>query len=158
MAKKFQFRPEVILKLREQREQLARRKLADAQGAVIEMERKIRDLRGQMDQQNTLVRAGVLLGKVDVQFMSHYRRHSMSLHRLMIQHAQSLQQASAQLQQVRNEALVAIKERKVMTKLKENLLAKHQAGLEYEERRELDEMTTMRFGNSMAQGSLGQAE
>ena len=156
MAKKFQFRPEVILKLREQREQLARRKLADAQGAVVEIERKIRDLRSQLDQQDTVVRAGVLLGKVDVQFMSHYRRHAMSLHRLMIEHAYSLQQASAELQRVRNEALVAIKERKVMTKLKENLLAKHHAGLEYEERRELDEMTTMRFGH-VAQ-NLGQAE
>lgn len=146
MAKKFIFRPEVILKLREQREELTLRKLAVAQGRVSEMQESIRRIRQQMSEQDAMVRDGMLTGSVDVQYMSLYRRHVMALHRMMIQNVQELQVAAGELHKVQAEVLQAVKERKVMSRLKEKLHERYQTGLERLERREMDDMTTMRFG------------
>ena len=146
MAKKFIFRPEVILKLREQREDLTLRKLAVAQGRVSEMQESIRRIRQQMSEQDAMVRSGMLTGSVDVQYMSLYRRHVMALHRMMIQNVQELQVAAGELHKVQAEVLQAVKERKVMSRLKEKLHERYQAGIERLERREMDDMTTMRFG------------
>jgi flagellar export protein FliJ len=147
MAKKFKFRPEVILKLREQREQMARRNLAQAQSAVTEIQQRMQGLRGQLDDQTAMVRQGVLTGTVDVQYMSLYRRHMMALHRELIHQAQTLQQAAGQLQQARTEVVDASTQRKVMSKLKENLFDRYKAELERQERVELDEMTATRYGH-----------
>lgn len=147
MAKKFKFRPEAVLRLREQREQLALRRLAEAQARVTEIQQSMHRVRRQMDEQDALVRDGVLTGTVDVQYISLYRRHVMALHRTMIQHAQDLQLAAGQLQQVRGEVLQTVKERKVMSRLKEKLRLRHLSEVERGEARELDDMTAMRFGH-----------
>ena len=93
MAKKFRFRVEAVLKMRQQAEQLAMRKMADAQQRVAGIEDSVRDLQSRLAQQDELVRQGVLTGTVDVAYMSLYRRHVMALHREMIGFAQDLREA-----------------------------------------------------------------
>jgi flagellar export protein FliJ len=144
MAKKFKFRMETVLKLRQQREQMARRKLMEARAAVTTVEDQMRRVRGQMAEQDDLVRQGVLTGTVDVPYMSLYRRHMMSLHRRMMDHAVRLRELAGHLQQARSEVLEAVKRRKVLSTLKDKLSERHLSRLDKLEQREMDDITGTR--------------
>lgn len=150
MAKPFKFRAEAVLKLREQREQLARRMLAEAQLRVQKIQGVIVDIRQQLRQQDDLVRQGILTGRVDVQYMSHYRRHVMALHRQIIDQAGQLQAAAGELQQVRGELLDAVRQRKTMSTLKDNLARRHRRQLQRVEDRQTDELSSTRFAHRQA--------
>ena len=152
MAKKFKFRVESVLKMREQAEQRALRAMADASGKVAEIENRIRDMRARVADQNRLVREGVLTGSVNVQYMSLYRRHVMALNRRMIELGRDLHEAAVELANRRAEALEAVKQRKVLTKLKDRQLAKYMKELERDELRQTDDMTLMRIGHQRTDG------
>ncbi len=154
MAKRFKFRAEAVLQLRKQREQLQLRKLSEAQRRVAAIQETLRRLRAEMDRQDAQVRDGVLTGAVDVQYMSLYRRYVMSLHGRMIEDVRQLGAAAAELQRCRGDAIVAVKDRKALDKLKEKLFAKYRKGVERDERRELDEIASVRFALPNANGEV----
>ncbi len=152
MAKKFKFRVESILKMREHTEQRALRTMADASGKVAEIENRIRDMRARVADQNRLVREGVLTGSVNVQYMSLYRRHVMALNRRMIELGRDLHEAAVELANRRAEAVEAVKQRKVLTKLKDRQHAKYMKALQRDELRQTDDMTLMRIGHQRTDG------
>ncbi|NLF30930.1 MAG: flagellar export protein FliJ [Planctomycetes bacterium] len=147
MAKAFTFRVEPVLKVRQQTERLALQRLADAQRQVSEVEDAIAGLRGQLADQDRLVRQGVLTGSVDVNYMSLYRRHVMALHRRMIEQAHRLHEATVRLAARREEAAAAMKQRKVLQTLKDKLKARYLDDLERTEARTQDDLTLMRVGH-----------
>ena len=150
MAKRFKFRPEPVLRLRQQAEQAALRRLAEARSRVTGIEQRIGHLRGQLTEQDRLVRQGVLTGTVDVQYMSLYRRHVMALHRRLVDQAVQLRQASVELQQARGQAMEARKRRRVLSTLKDKLLTRHRAERARAAQREMDEVATIRHVHAMA--------
>ncbi len=154
MAKKFRFRAEAVLRLREQREQAAQRKLAEAQGQVGRIESAIADLRADLARQDQLVREGVLTGRVDVQYMSLYRRHAMTLHRALIGQAGLLREATAALRVARAELVSAARERKVLQTLRDRQHAEHLTALRHAEQFASDDMTTTRYARQLAEGEV----
>ncbi|NQU75228.1 MAG: flagellar FliJ family protein [Planctomycetes bacterium] len=154
MAKKFKFRVEPALKLRQQRERLALRKLADARRQQGQIEEGIRHLRRQISEQDALVRQGVLTGTVDVQYMSMYRTYVMALHRRIIDHADRLRAAAAQTGQMRAEATGAVKQRKVLSTLKEKLKGRYEKQLAHSEQQEVDEMATTQAAHRRLAGGV----
>ncbi len=138
--------------MREHTEQRALRTMADASGKVAEIENRIRDMRARVADQNRLVREGVLTGAVNVQYMSLYRRHMMALNRRMIELGRDLHAAAVELANRRAEALEAVKQRKVLTKLKDRQHAKYMKELERDELRQTDDMTLMRIGHQRTDG------
>ncbi|MFW6154687.1 MAG: flagellar export protein FliJ [Planctomycetota bacterium] len=147
MAKAFKFRVEPVLKLRQEKERLALKELADARRRVAEVEDAIAHLRDELREQDRQVREGVLTGSVDVEYMSLYRRHVMALHRRMIDQARRLQEATVYLDERRAEAVGAIEQRKVLQTLKDKRKARYLHELERAEGREQDDLTLMRVGH-----------
>jgi len=154
VAKRFKFRAETILQLRQQREHLRLRKLAEAQRRVSATQETLRRLRAEMDAQDAQVRDGVLTGAVDVQYMGLYRRYVMLLHARMIEDVRQLRTEAAQLQRCRADVIEAVKQRKVLAKLKEKLLARHRKEAERDQRKELDEIASVRFVRQSAGGEV----
>jgi flagellar FliJ protein len=150
MAKKFKFRPEVLLKLRQQRELLAKRRVAEIQQRVGQIQEAMTRLRNQLSEQDAMVRQGVLVGAVDVGYMSLYRRHVMTLHKAIIAQAQQLREVAGELQLRRAELTEALKQRKVLSKLKDKQQHKHRLVIEKDEARQIDEMSSARFGHQHA--------
>lgn len=145
MAKAFRFRAQTVLRLREQREQAAQRRFAEIQARVSQAQDGIRRTREEIAQQDAAARDGVLTGTVDVQYISLYRRHTMVLHRSLLQQAQQLQQVAGELAQARVELIEAARQRKVMSRLKEKQREQYDDQLERLERLEADEMAAVRF-------------
>ena len=156
MAKRFTFRIEPVLKLRRQRERMALRKLAEARGHMAEIEGRIRALQVQMRRQNDLVRQGVLTGTVDVEYMSRYRLHVMALHRALIEQAHGLKAAAVHMQEVRTEVMAAVKDRKVLSRLKEKLQDRHRRRQDHLESLQADERSTSRHNHLRLAGQLGE--
>ena len=151
MAKKFQFRVEAVLKMRQQAERLALRSMADAQRQVADIENSMRDLQSNLLEQDRMVRDGVLTGEVDVTYMSLYRRHVMALHRHMIDLARQLQTAMNELTRERVRTHEAIKQRKVLSTLKDKLRQRYMAAMARAERHEVDDLNVMRLGHNRAE-------
>jgi len=148
MAKRFQFRVEAVLKMRRQAERLAMRKMADAQRKVADIENSVRDLQRRLAEQDELVRRGVLTGTVDVTYMSLYRRHVMALHRRIIGLGHELREAMLDLARQRAKATEAIKQRKVLSTLKDKMRTRYLEGLQRAEQHETDDMNLMRIGHT----------
>jgi flagellar protein FliJ len=150
MAKIFKFRAEPVLKLRQQAEQAALRRLAEARSRVTGIEDQIRALRGQLAEQDRLVRQGMLTGTIDIQYMSLYRRHVMALHRRIVDHAATLRTAMLEFQQARGSALEARKRRRVLDKLKDKFYARYRAEQNRVEQREMDEVGSIGYARRLA--------
>ncbi len=147
MAKKFKFRVEPVLKLREQTERMALRELAHARQHATAIEQRIRGIRDELNAQDALVREGVLTGTVDVQYMSLYRRHVMTLHRRIIEQVTELRQAATAAQRCRVKVVDAVKQRKILSALKDKLQLRHRKEAERQEQNDMDELTSMQSGH-----------
>ncbi len=139
-----------MLKLRERAEQEALRRLAQARSLVITIEEQIGHLRGQLTQQDRLVREGMLIGSVDVQYMSLYRRHVMGLHRRIIEQSQKLKPAMLEFQQAKAKALEARKQRRVLSTLKDKLHARYKAEMNRLDQRQMDEISSNAYTRRLA--------
>jgi flagellar export protein FliJ len=150
MAKAFKFRAEPVLKIRQRAEQAAMRRLAEARSRVTGIEQELTRLRGLLAQQDQLVRQEMLTRRVDVQYISLYRRHVMALHRRIVEQDGKLRAAALEFQQARGAALQARRHRRVLGTLKDKLYARYRAEADRLERRQMDEVGSIAHARRLA--------
>ncbi len=145
MTKRFQFRLEPILKLRELREKEQQRRLADCRRDVQDAEQKLADLQARLRDTLDGVRRAGSQPTVDVSAMiaeQDWRDRVRNM--IEAQHAE-IHRLEERLRAERNELAARTRQRKVIEKLRERRHEEHKRTLQRAERAEADESAVQRF-------------
>ncbi|MCC6463876.1 MAG: flagellar export protein FliJ [Planctomycetes bacterium] len=138
MARKFRFRLQSLLRLREQAQQFRERRLADT---VRQKESIEGELRGLAEQENSAVRDmhDAKTGALDMARLRWLNRHIGGLHLARRQREMDARALEGELARRREELVKATQEKKVVEKLKVRRQGEHQRVLAREEQAALDE-------------------
>lgn len=141
----FRFGLESVLKHRKRLEEVAQREFAEAQGAVDECLGEIERMYQRMDEVREEIMSAARIGTPskleEIREMETFiTGHKIRIERLRLKARELLQVAEE-----KHEALiVAARERKIMTKLKEKRFAEYQVWLKQVEAKALDDVTMVR--------------
>jgi flagellar protein FliJ len=140
MADRFRFQLDPLLRIRLRQEEDRKLALAKVLGKLNEQtERALRYDRMIRDEHHRL-RQGRLVGPLDMRELAHHRRYVNSVLRGMIQTLCERAGTQQQSEQARSELVEAVKQRKVLDKLKARRRAEWQRRLDKVEAADLDEM------------------
>ncbi|NLX13314.1 MAG: flagellar export protein FliJ [Phycisphaerales bacterium] len=145
MAKRFVFRLETLLKIRQQREEWQQRIVAGRLRQIQETRRRIADLEQRMHAGQEAVRDSQRRGRIDLQQAMHYRHWIGHLHKNVLETQSHLGYLEAELVRERAALSEAAKQRKILDKLKERQWQRHLRGEDRREVNEADELATVRF-------------
>ncbi len=145
MAKRFQFRFETILKLRRQREDEHKRIVADRLRQIAQVQDQLASLERQIEQETQAIRRSTSGGTIDLQQTVRHRHWLGHLHKSSLEAQARLRFLEARLAQERTQLAEAVKQRRVIEKLKERQSSAHIKAQERRETLELDELGTVRF-------------
>lgn len=142
--KRFRFRLERLLELREHREHDALLRLAEATGHCVRLNRGLRELaERRLEAFDSPFTAG---REVDLGLFTYRERYLAWLEARKRRLSEELAAREKTRREVQAKYLEASKERKVLTKLKERRAAEHRLESRREELKAQDEITTSRFG------------
>ncbi len=125
MAGKFQFRLEVVRKLRKQAQDVQRRVVAEAVRAVHETERRTADLTRQLDGVWQVSRSTQQEKSVNVSALRGQHFYAGWLHRKIIESEVDIGEAKSRLDQERQVLASKTKELKVIEKLRDKKQSRH---------------------------------
>jgi len=145
MAKRFVFRLETLLRIRQQREERHQRIVAGRLRQIQQAQRQITDLERQMRAGQEAIRAGQRPGRIDLQQALHYRHWIGHLHKNVLETQGHLGYLEAELVRERVALAEAARQRKILDKLKERQWQRYRRGEDRREVNEADEMATVRF-------------
>ncbi len=137
MARKFKFALEVVLRLRQRREASARAGFTAAKSTVDEIMRHVDRLDQAYHRQNRWARAAVLGEGADD--FAPYRQIVSTLRAEALSQRQHLLHAGMEFTRRRTELLEAMRQRKALQRLKENLALKHEASAARKLSRQMDD-------------------
>ncbi len=145
MAKRFVFRYDTLLKIRQQREDQHKRVVAERVRQIMAARDRLNSLGRQIAQEESAIRDGQGPGVLDLQQIVRHRHWLGYLHRCVLETEGSIRVLEGRLAQERAALAEAVKQRKILDKLKERRLVRH---LQEEQRREInvaDDLTTVRY-------------
>jgi flagellar FliJ protein len=145
MAKRFQFRFETMLQIRQQREDQQKRVVAARNREIVQVQERLAGLERQIHEETAAIRDGQNSGAVDIQQLMRHRHWLGHLHKAVLDAQSELRTLEAKLAQERLELAEAMKQRKILAKLKERQQERHMQEQQRRETRENDEMNTVRF-------------
>jgi flagellar FliJ protein len=145
MAKRFVFKLETVLRLRQQREDRQKRVVAERLRQIGQMRGRIAALERQIREQVAGLRADALHTTLDVVGLARNRHYLSRLQRHRLEAQSQLGMLEKRLAQERAVLAHAAKERKVIEKLKERQYARYQKDLARQERIEADDLSTTRY-------------
>lgn len=145
MAKRFAFRFETLLKIRRQREDHHKRVVADRLRQISLAQGQIGRLDQQIAEEMVAIRAGRGPGMLDIQQAIRHRHWLGHLHKCVLEEQSKLRVLEGRLAQERAVLAEAVKQRRILEKLKERQHQRHVAAEEKRETQQLDEMATMRY-------------
>lgn len=151
MAKRFRFRLETVLWLRQRQEEQAKRAVAEQLGRIGRVRREAGLLEDRIGQQISAMRAGPWVGWLDVMQMAGHRRWLSRLERGLLELRERLGQLQAELARQREALVEASKRAKVMQKLKDKQRARYEWMLNRQEIAETDELTAARWIHGRAE-------
>ncbi len=144
MAKKFKYRFEPMLKVREHKEKERQKELAEAQGQVVEQKGKLTELDkhrvSTFDHQRKK-----LIGNISVAETLVCSRYLVRLKRDRIAGTEFLRGLEREVEKRRQKLVEAAKERKMYELLKEKQKTRHRKEIEKVEQKDLDEISTNTF-------------
>jgi len=144
MAKRFTFRFETMLKIRQQREDEQKRVVANRLRQIGRVRERMASLNRQITEEMRAVRDGQEGGAIDIQQVMRHRHWLGHLHKGVLEAEARKRFLEARLAQERVVLLEAVKQRRILEKLKERRLQRHRVKEEKRETREADEMATIR--------------
>jgi flagellar FliJ protein len=147
MAKRYVFRFETMLKLRQQREDHHKRIVAERIRQITATREQIASIQGQIQQEMEAMRVVQGPGTLDLQQTVRHRHWLGRLHRLQLEAEGALRGLEAKLAQERAELAEAAKQRRVLEKLKERQAERYRKEMERREMLQLDEMATQRHNH-----------
>ena len=139
MAKRFAFRLETLMKLRQQQEQIACQAFYRARGEVELLSLHIDQLKRTLDEHNKLAREVVLKGG-GAAALSVYCQLYDDIQNAIGQEIASLNLAELALQRRREELTKAIRQRKAIDRFRQKTAARHDAGLRRADVKESDDL------------------
>lgn len=145
MARRFVFRYETLLKIRRQREDHHKRIVAERVRQITQVRDRLASLRGQIGDEEHAIRAGQEPGMVDMQQIIRHRHWLGHLHRSVLESESALRALEGRLAQERAVLAEAVKQRRILEKLKERRLDRHRQDEMRNETAAADDLTTVRF-------------
>jgi len=145
MAKRFTFRFETLLKIRRQREDEQKRVVAARIREIQAVRRQMAALERQIHDELEAIRRGQMPGTIDMQQVVRHRYWLGRLHKGVLDAQGRLRYLEAQLAQERAALAEAVKQRRILEKLKQRLHERHRAEQQRLETRQADDMSSIRF-------------
>lgn len=145
MARRFVFRYETLLKIRRQHEDRHKRIVAERLGQIAAARDRLSALQGQIADEEAAIRAGQDAGTIDMQQLIRHRHWLGHLHKSALETQASIRALEARLAQERAALAEAVKQRKILDKLKERRLERHLQEQDRQETRADDDLTAVRF-------------
>ena len=155
--KKFKFRLETVLKLRQQHEDEKRRVVNDllerlnaAQEAALEMNQAILT-------EGQRLKDAQLEGNIDLTWIGHYRTYVSTMQRAIKAKIEEVAAIQKELILARAQLAQAAREKKVLEKLKERRCQAHQAGIDHAAAEQMNEVATQHFLGARRAEAVAQA-
>lgn len=145
MAKRFSFRFATMLKIRQQREDEQKRLVADRLRQIAQVRDHRRSLQRQIDDEVTAIRDSQVRGSIDIQQVMRHRHWLGHLHKGVLEAEARARFLEARLAQERVVLAEAVKQRKILQKLKERQWQQHLREEEVRQMKESDELATVRY-------------
>ena len=117
--KKFRYRLQPVLKLRQQQEQQKKRAVGILIAQINEQQQQALAFQKILLQEGQKVRQLYVQEHVDVDWISHYRRYVMSVHQAIKHRIDNVARIQQRLAQARQELSQAAKQTKILEKLRE---------------------------------------
>lgn len=145
MAKRFTFRFDTMLKIRRQREDEHKRVVADRIRQITQVQAQMASIDRQIRDETGAIRMRQEPGTIDIQQVLR-RRHWLSrLHKSALEAEARRRFLEARLAQERAALAQAVKQRRILDKLKERQWLKYLSELQRRETRQSDELATVRY-------------
>ena len=142
----YQFRLRTLQKMREQKRDLAQRRLAQAKQQRAEIERSEQEVRDQLQGLEQHMRKAIAQQPVEVDRIMDGHRHQLSLQARLADLDSALAQATAEVAECRDKLVEADRDVKILEKLHQRQLTEHEKQQQAHEARQLDEAAIIRAG------------
>ena len=143
--KKFAFRLQTLLKLRQQVEDQKQRVVAELVQQINQQQQEALELNAAMREQGEILKGQRAAGKIDVAWFGNYRSYVTHMQQAIQQRVQTVQEIQKKLMVARHALAEATKETKVLEKLKQRRRERYDHELQLAEAREQDEISTNMF-------------
>ena len=140
----FRFRLRTLQRLREQKRDAAKQRLADAQSQRVKVESDIRDIHDELQGLESHMRQAVNSQQLDVDRVMDGHRHQISLQAKLAELNKVLATANDVVDKCRLKLVEADREVKVLEKLHERQLSEHEKQIAAHESKLLDEAASVR--------------
>jgi len=148
MAKRYTFRFETLLRLRQQREEQQHRVVAQRLAGIRRLQDRRQTLLRRIDEQTSMTRGTLQDRTIDVDLLKLGRHWLIRLRRGVLETDAELAAQKALLAQERVNLSEAAKQRKILSRLKDRRRDRHIADETRRQQAELDEMSIMRFARA----------
>jgi flagellar FliJ protein len=145
MAKRFRFRLEPVLRLRQQKADEAKRVVAERLRRVAAVQREIGLLQQRIEEQVEAMRAGPLVGALDVGQLARHRHWLSHLQRGLLDAMARVRALEAELARERAGLAEAMKRIRILETLKRRQEERYYEALNREEIAEADELSVQRY-------------
>lgn len=145
MAKRFTFRFETMLRIRQQREDEHKRIVANRLRAIRELKNHMASLDKQIHEELQAIRVGQQPGTIDMQQVIRHRHWLGCLHKGVLEGQARMRFLEAELVRERAALAEAAKQRRILEKLKERRLEQHRRERDRLEVAAADDLTTVRY-------------
>jgi len=145
MARQFRFRFATMLKIRQQREDEHKRVVAERLRQIGRTRDHRRALQRQIQDEVAAIRDSQACGSIDIQQVMRHRHWLGHLHKGVLEAEARLRFLEARLAQERAVLAEAVKQRKILEKLKEHQWQRHLREENVRETKESDELATVRY-------------
>ena len=152
--KKFKFRLEALLKLRQQAEDEKKRMVGQLLSEINEQQREALEMDVQLQREGDILKEQYLQGNVDLDWVSHYRGFVISTQNAINQRIEKVVQIQGKMSHARKELADAAREKKILEKLKEKKQKRYDAELQRLELLAGDELATQLYLNNRQLGVL----
>jgi flagellar protein FliJ len=145
MAKRFKFRFGTMLKIRKQREDEQKRVVAARLRQIAQVRDQRQALQHQIQAEIDAIRTSQARGAIDIQQVMRHRHWLGHLHKGVLEADARTRFLEARLAQERVVLAEAVKQRRILEKLRERQWVRYQTEESRRETRENDEMSTVRY-------------
>jgi len=145
MAKRFRFRLDTMLKIRRQREDQHKRIVAERIRQITQVREQIAAIERQIQEEIEAIRTGQGARTIDIQQLMRHRHWLGHLNKGGLEAESRLRFLEARLAQERAVLAEAVKQRRILEKLKERQWERYRKEEDRSEIRESDEQATVRY-------------
>jgi flagellar FliJ protein len=155
---KFVFKLDGVLKHRTNIEHQRKRELAFVQAQMTALDGELRALDSSVRASVEDLRTNRLLGKIDLSFLAAHRRYSIAMQRKAMGIAEKMAAIQQHVDRARRNLSEASKQRKILEKLRERLLARWTEAIERRDVAEMDEIAMQLGHEQLAPEQLTHAD